>query len=69
MAAMEALDAERAPRFAAVADLTVDTAGVAPDDVVLTILDALPPDLQLIGRPPRRAVPDGVRSRGRSPGS
>jgi hypothetical protein len=80
LAALEALEAERAPRFAAVADLKVDTGGVVPEDVVLAVLDALPPDLQVIGRarrgpgaaparPPRgHRPPDSVRSPGRAAG-
>jgi shikimate kinase len=64
--AVEALEAERGPRYASVADLEVDTGGVLPDDVVLTVLDALPPGLQRVGRAPG---PPEANARPRAPGS
>lgn len=71
LAALEGLEAERAPRFAAVADLEVDCAGVGPDDVVLAIVEGLPPDVQRIGgRPDLPGVRGrrGLRSRGGTAG-
>jgi shikimate kinase len=71
LAALEGLEAERAPRFAAVADLAVDGAGVGPDDVVLTIIEGLPTDLQRIGGHPDlpgAGGQRGLRSRGRTTG-
>ena len=71
LAALEALEAERAPRFAAVADLEVDSGGASPDDVVVAIIEALPTDVQRIGdnlAPPGAGDRSDLRSPGHRPG-
>lgn len=60
--ALEALEARRAPWFASVADLVVDAAGTTPDEIVRTVLEALPADQQRIGPTPRE--PRGLAPRG-----
>jgi shikimate kinase len=77
--AVAAVEARRAPRYRAVADLVVDTSGATPEEVALRVFGALPDGLARIGARagtptggphdlPRPARRQGVRSRGRAPG-
>jgi shikimate kinase len=49
-AAIAGLEARRAERFASVADVVVDVAGRDPDDIVSTIVAALPPSISGLER-------------------